>query len=112
MQQTNSMNKSVTNLWNTQKNDSSSSTPLQSGTTTPVLAGASTPTVTSPVADATQTTAAAEDKKTSSKKRSKGSGGGNAKRVRSKYIFCVLMKKTATFCKLSNLFVIFFSRIA
>ncbi|KAI7850320.1 P-loop containing nucleoside triphosphate hydrolase protein [Circinella umbellata] len=80
VQQTNSMNKSVTNLWNIPKNDSSSSTPIQSGTTTPVIHDASTPNVTSPVADATPV--ATEDKKTSSKKRSKGSGGGTAKRVR------------------------------
>ncbi|KAI9246703.1 P-loop containing nucleoside triphosphate hydrolase protein [Phascolomyces articulosus] len=78
VQQTNSMNKSVTNLWNTQKNDSASSTPIQSGTTTPVPPGT---VATTPVADGPATTIT-DEKKTSSKKRSKGSGGGTAKRVR------------------------------
>ncbi|KAI8144584.1 P-loop containing nucleoside triphosphate hydrolase protein [Fennellomyces sp. T-0311] len=70
MQQTNTMNKSVTNLWNLQK-DSAPTTPSQSGATTPVQ------TATTPTTEGPPTV----DEKKSTKKRTK-SGGGHAKRIK------------------------------
>ncbi|KAI9493299.1 P-loop containing nucleoside triphosphate hydrolase protein [Zychaea mexicana] len=83
MQQTNSMNRSVTNLWNLQKNDSPASTPTQSEATTPIPPSATTTPTTEvpPITTGAATTIVTEEKK-SSKKRSKAAGGGTPKRVR------------------------------